>query len=436
VIVTNTSGADQFNQRLVVDEYTGELGLIYYSTAGAGSRLATQVWFQRSNDNGLTWSPAVQLTTSPTNETVAGADLGNQYGDYNGLSGYRGVFLSSWTDRRSGGAEEIWTALMHTQPVLHLSFDDQTDVGIDDSGNGHDGTLAAATVIQGQCGNALHFLPNNNVQEFSVPHSSALDMVGPMTGIAWVSAEGQQSTDNNPSCTEGTIFAKEGANWFQVEKDSWTQVAFVREADGHTVQFYQNGAPLGSPHNIPTFAFTNPAPLMIGNYGFQNDPGACEFNGGLDEIKIYDVALPASSILSEYAEVLACVQPGKHSKPGNGPCAGDPNCPEPILYTPRTGLTGARDSGTDTQSLTLRAEPALLRAQTRFQLSRFTAVRGAITIHDIAGRTVQTLEVPATTGSVWWDGRDAMGRRVRPGVYLARLEEGGAVAQARVIVVQ
>ncbi len=45
-----------------------------------------------------------------TDETIAGADSGNQYGDYNSLSGYAGTFFPSWTDRRSGGKEEIWTA--------------------------------------------------------------------------------------------------------------------------------------------------------------------------------------------------------------------------------------------------------------------------------------------------------------------------------------
>ena len=44
-----------------------------------------------------------------TDETSAAADI-NQYGDYNGLTGYSGLFFPSWTDRRGGGPEEIWTA--------------------------------------------------------------------------------------------------------------------------------------------------------------------------------------------------------------------------------------------------------------------------------------------------------------------------------------
>jgi hypothetical protein len=52
----------------------------------------------------------VKVTTAQTNETVDAVKDGNQYGDYNGLSGFQGSFLPSWTDRRNNGKEEIWTA--------------------------------------------------------------------------------------------------------------------------------------------------------------------------------------------------------------------------------------------------------------------------------------------------------------------------------------
>ena len=64
---------------------------------------------QTSEADGLTWSAPSKVTTTETDETVSGADLINQYGNYNGLSGYTGTFFPSWTDRRSGSVEEIWT---------------------------------------------------------------------------------------------------------------------------------------------------------------------------------------------------------------------------------------------------------------------------------------------------------------------------------------
>lgn len=113
VKINNQAGRnDQFNQWIAVDETNGQLGIMYYDTVGDVNRRKTDVWYQISTDDGATWSAATKVTTAQTDETIAGADSGNQYGDYNALTGYNGTFLPSWTDRRSGGAEEIWTAAL------------------------------------------------------------------------------------------------------------------------------------------------------------------------------------------------------------------------------------------------------------------------------------------------------------------------------------
>lgn len=111
VMINNQAGLnDQFNQCLAVDEMTGAIGIIYYDTEADAGRKKTHVYYQRSFDDGLTWSAPDQVSTAQTDETSAGADGGNQYGDYNSLSSYAGVLFPSWTDRRSGAREEIWTA--------------------------------------------------------------------------------------------------------------------------------------------------------------------------------------------------------------------------------------------------------------------------------------------------------------------------------------
>jgi hypothetical protein len=104
------SANDQLNPWLTVDESAGTLAVIYYDTVGDPGRRKVDVWYQSSYDRGATWSAPFKLTSAMTDETVASADSGNQFGDYNGLSGYAGVFFPSWTDRRSGANEEIWTA--------------------------------------------------------------------------------------------------------------------------------------------------------------------------------------------------------------------------------------------------------------------------------------------------------------------------------------
>jgi hypothetical protein len=460
---------DQFHPRLTVDEFTGEVGLVYYDTINDAGRLRSDIWFQSSTDDCDNWSAPAKVTTLQSDETSAGAN-GNQYGDYIGLSAYRGRFFACWTDRRASGLEEIWGALIRTQPIVHLGFDNASNVGLDDSGNGHDGVLAAATSVAGQCGLALNFLPDNNVQEFTIPHSPDLDVLRQMTGIAWVRVLGTQSPDGNLSCTEGTIFAKEGVNWFQIEKNNnalvfqnegsgavgtvasepvtltvgqWTQVAYVRDKDGQTVQFYLNGLPVGGTHFIGSTTHTNTVAMMVGNYGFKNDPGACEFNGDIDEIKIYGVALPAASIKHEFDDVAICnlnfIAPGPGSGPPD-PCATDPNCPEPILRGPRgrsvgPGANNASPAAPQNESAIIRSAPAFTREGTTFQLAHPVVGDGHVTIFDIAGRTVANIPLQPGTSQARWDGRDAAGMRAAPGIYLVRLHTQSQYGWTRVAIV-
>jgi hypothetical protein len=117
-----SSKNDQFNPRLAVDPATGILAVTYDDTAENTDRKKTNVWYQTSLDDGVNWSAAAKLTTSTTDETAPGADSGNQYGDYNGLTGYNGKFFACWTDRRNGGFEEIFAASISVGPVDLAAF--------------------------------------------------------------------------------------------------------------------------------------------------------------------------------------------------------------------------------------------------------------------------------------------------------------------------
>jgi hypothetical protein len=102
--------SDQFNHKLAVDPNSGVLGIIYYGTGTGPDRKKTNLFFQPSVDNGTTWGAATKVTEATTDETTSTADLGNQYGDYNGLSVVNGVFFPCWTDRRNNESEAIFTA--------------------------------------------------------------------------------------------------------------------------------------------------------------------------------------------------------------------------------------------------------------------------------------------------------------------------------------
>jgi hypothetical protein len=98
---------DQFNQRLAVDSETGVLGIIYYNTLSGRERIWTTLTCQVSTDHAASWSAPRTLTDDPTDET---SNKANQYGDANGLSVAKGVFMPTWTDRRDNGIEAIFTA--------------------------------------------------------------------------------------------------------------------------------------------------------------------------------------------------------------------------------------------------------------------------------------------------------------------------------------
>ena len=111
VKLNNQSGLnDQFFPWMVVDETTGKIAVSYYDTVGDSTRTSVNVYYQSSSDDGVTWTTPLKVTTATTNETTSGADSGNQFGDYTTISGINGAFFPSWTDRRSGGHEEIWSA--------------------------------------------------------------------------------------------------------------------------------------------------------------------------------------------------------------------------------------------------------------------------------------------------------------------------------------
>jgi hypothetical protein len=114
---------DQFHPRMAVDDTSGMLIAIYYDSVRDPGRRKTDVWMQCSSDDGVTWSDAERVTFAQTDETVTGADFGNQYGDYIGLSGICGGFFATWVDRRNGGHEEIWGAPVgpvNSFPIIEL----------------------------------------------------------------------------------------------------------------------------------------------------------------------------------------------------------------------------------------------------------------------------------------------------------------------------
>jgi hypothetical protein len=132
MINNQSSKNDQFHSRLCVDESNGLIVVTYHDTVADSGRKQTEVYYQTSGDDGVSWSSAVQVTTSPSDATGSAVDsIGFGYGDYDGLHGFYGTFFPCWTDFRNG-IEEIWSARLSLVPKTASFVMDRSSFGQDE----------------------------------------------------------------------------------------------------------------------------------------------------------------------------------------------------------------------------------------------------------------------------------------------------------------
>jgi hypothetical protein len=232
---------DQFHPRLVVDETNGELVVVYYDTVNDPGRHKTDLWVQTSSDDGVSWSSPVQLTSGETDETVSGADnnssafLHDQYGDYIGLSGYAGRFFPCWTDRRSGGREEIWTAPIKS-PNCFLIIDKST-FGQDEVEVGLPGTASYTPAywvgVEGYTANELGF---NQPSDLNNPNPNPAPTV-----TATVSATLNPTLNAAQIAAINTMLSVNQLAPPVVAEDSTLQQTFQRFLYPYTISFSGDG---------------------------------------------------------------------------------------------------------------------------------------------------------------------------------------------------
>jgi hypothetical protein len=111
---------DQFNQWLAVDPADGSVNVSWSDTRNDPTRAATDEYYARSTNGGRSFSSNVKISTASTNDTCCGANLGDQYGDYEGIAASNHEVIPIWTDRRdsvaaAGLMEESFTATILTK---------------------------------------------------------------------------------------------------------------------------------------------------------------------------------------------------------------------------------------------------------------------------------------------------------------------------------
>ncbi len=96
---------------------------------------------------------------------------------------------------------------------------------------------------------------------------------------------------------------------------------------------------------------------------------------------------------------------------------------------------GVPPGGPGAGAVRLRALPNPCRSHTSLAVDGGAAV-GPLVLYDLAGRRVRTLDGALDDGDTWrfeWDGRDAAGTALAPGVYLAVIHVATSPVSARVV---
>jgi len=196
--------------------------------------------------------------------------------------------------------------------VAYWSFDNQANPGLDDSGNGHDGTLYGPTWTPlGAINGALSF--DGTDDYVSVNDDDTLDITDELSIEAWVRTPIDMSTNPQMQIVDkgehlGTgegymLMVYNGNLYGRVNKDNGTACIYAYPDDNnwhHIVytfksgeqKLYIDGNPVASNTKITTIG-TNDQDLLIGN-GVNR---SYYWNGEIDEVRIYNHVIPEPATL-------------------------------------------------------------------------------------------------------------------------------------------
>jgi hypothetical protein len=208
--------------------------------------------------------------------------------------------------------------------VAAYSFNEGMGTTVADaSGNGNNGTINGATwTSAGRYGNALSF--SGIRTRVTIPDSASLDLTTGMTLEAWVNPstvnsawrdviykgddnyylEATSSHNATPG-GGGTFNGADNAATFgtaPLAANTWTHLAVTY--DGATVRLYVNGAQLASGAQTGNI-LTSANALQIGSDNLYGQ----YFQGMIDEVRVYNVALTAAQIQSDMNTPVGTVPP-------------------------------------------------------------------------------------------------------------------------------
>ncbi|NLD56977.1 MAG: LamG domain-containing protein [Methanomicrobiales archaeon] len=208
------------------------------------------------------------------------------------------------------------------EPVAYLNFNEGSgNTALDVSGHGNAGALHNVTRVEGgECGSALIFdQPGNYVR---IPYRSTNHPNEAISVSAWFFVDSFERQDLISTCHDGgyclgfgdgndlwwTIYVRSNdAVSVNVQHEGitpgrWHHVAGVY--DGETSKIYLDGILRNQVNASGPLHYSTPNYVMLGAHaGLYDtpDPTCPNFlHGGLDEVRIYDVAVPYSRIMSDH----------------------------------------------------------------------------------------------------------------------------------------
>jgi hypothetical protein len=145
VVTVEDTVATNFHARLGVDQTTGSVNILYYTTDGdqTTSNDDVQVRLATSVDGGATFSFAI-ISDQPSNED---GGFSGDYLEYIGFAVYGGTAHAMWASRVSGGGDDL-EALYASASLLSLEGDNTLTITGDDNNSPTDDTIVVARSVE------------------------------------------------------------------------------------------------------------------------------------------------------------------------------------------------------------------------------------------------------------------------------------------------
>jgi len=258
---------------------------------------------------------------------VTGTDnliMGNVWANNN--TSFQGSIDDVKIEKRAMGLAEakyIYDNIMGSNLLFHYDFDDVTETTVPDSSfHGNDGTIVGTPEIRGngKVGNAMYI--TNDGDGFTVADNDSFDFTSTdsFTLSAWIKADsyggwrniaaknredtgaqyyGLFLNSNSLTFAMGVRTVGGVKSWpaisTKIETGEWYNVVLVQDGEAGKSYMYLDGVLVGTAD--ATYDYKGSTPWEIGGRFSANKE---YFKGGIDELKLYNTALAADEIETEY----------------------------------------------------------------------------------------------------------------------------------------